>query len=367
MGIKGLNKVIRKLAPHIIREKHIGNYVNSRIAIDSSILIYKYRYGKAAYGETGLYKDSDNSHVLGFIQKACFYLRRGIVPVFVFDGKPPNEKQNILDKRSNQKIKIQEKIESLRSLLNSPLRGYHTSSIGDTDPSILGDDTIIEKLNKLNKQVIYVTKQHKHDCKYLLRLLGVPVIEAYGEAEATCAELQKKNLVQFTFTEDSDALTFGSPVVIRGAKKNETVIEISLCEVLSELKLTYDNFIDFCILCGCDYTTTIPKLGPLTSLHLVQEHKTIENILNTLPDKYKIPTDFNFEIARELFKQQITLPPDFNLSIGEIQHENIEKFLINERKIERTQFHFLINKYKNSLEEFKKINSNGWKFAQSAN
>jgi flap endonuclease-1 len=248
------------------------------------------------------------------------------------------------------------------------LRGYHTSSIGDTDPSILGDDTIIEKLNKLNKQVIYVTKQHKHDCKYLLRLLGVPVIEAYGEAEATCAELQKKNLVQFTFTEDSDALTFGSPVVIRGAtKKNETVIEISLCEVLSELKLTYDNFIDFCILCGCDYTTTIPKLGPLTSLHLVQQHKTIENILNTLPDKYKIPTDFNFEIARELFKQQITLPPDFNLSIGEIQHENIEKFLINERKIERTQFHFLINKYKNSLEEFKKINSNGWKFAQSAN
>jgi flap endonuclease-1 len=117
MGIKGLNKVIRKLAPHIIREKHIGNYVNSRIAIDSSILIYKYRYGKAAYGETGLSKDSDNSHVLGFIQKACFYLRRGIVPVFVFDGKPPNEKQNILDKRSNQKIKIQVKMACCNSTL----------------------------------------------------------------------------------------------------------------------------------------------------------------------------------------------------------------------------------------------------------
>ena len=107
MGIKGLNKVIRKLAPHIIREKHIGNYVNSKIAIDSSILIYKYRYGKpVSFDALGKAKDSDNSHVIGFMQKVCFYLRRGIVPVFVFDGKPPTEKQNILDKRSNQKIKI---------------------------------------------------------------------------------------------------------------------------------------------------------------------------------------------------------------------------------------------------------------------
>ena len=376
MGIKGLNKVIRKLAPHIIREKHIGNYVNSKIAIDSSILIYKYRYGKpVSFDALGKAKDSDNSHVIGFMQKVCFYLRRGIVPVFVFDGKPPTEKQNILDKRSNQKIKIQEKIESLRSLLNSPLcendllstdksRPFHTSR----SPLETNDD-VIDKLNKLNKQVIYVTKQHKHDCKYLLRLLGIPVIEALGEAEATCAELQKTNMVQFTFTEDSDALTFGSPLVIKGAKKNETVIEISLCEVLSELNLTYDNFIDFCILCGCDYASTIPKLGPLTSLHLIQQHKTIENILNTLPDKYKIPEDFHFESARELFKHKVTLPPDFNLNIGEIQHDNIEKFLIDERKIERMQFQFLIKKYKNSLEEFKKISkeTTGWKFAQSAN
>lgn len=368
MGIKGLNKIIKKFAPHLIREKHIGNYVNSKIAIDSSILIYKYRYGSTVYGCGGFDYNQDNSHVLGFMQKVCFYLRKGIVPIFVFDGKPPVEKQNILDKRSNQKIRIQEKIESLRTLLNSPLRKYHTGAAFDLQSQ---HPEVAEKINKLNKQVIYVTKQHKHDCKYLLRLLGVPVIDAIGEAEATCAELQKQNLVQFTFTEDSDALTFGSPVVIRGAKKNETVIEISLCEVLSELKLTYDSFVDFCILCGCDYTSTIPKLGPLTSLQLVQQHKTIENILNTLPDKYKIPTDFNFETARELFKRKVTLPPNFNLNIGEIQQENIEKFLIDERKIERTQFQYLMKKYKISLEEFKKSTaltpggaSTGWKFAQ---
>lgn len=349
MGIKGLNKVIRKVAPHIIREKPIGNYKNSKIAIDSSILIYKYRYGS---------KESDNSHVIGFLQKVCFYLRRGIMPVFVFDGKPPTEKQNILDKRSTQKIKIQEKIDSLRILLDSAnYREYHTIRNTDFIDDTISHEDVLEKLNKLNKQVIHVTKQHKHDCKYLLRLLGVPVIEAYGEAEATCAELQKNNLVQFTFTEDSDALTFGSPIVIKGAKKNETVIEITLQEVLSELNLTYDHFVDFCILCGCDYTTTIPKLGPLTSLHLIQQHKTIENILlNLSPEKYKIPMDFNFEIARELFKHKVVLPPDINLNIGEIQHENIEKFLIDERKIERLQFHFLIRKYKQSLDEFKKVN-----------
>ncbi len=355
MGIKGLNKVIRKLAPHIIKEKHIDHYSHSKIAIDSSILIYKYRHGS---------NHSDNSHVIGFMQKVCFYLRNGIVPIFVFDGKPPNEKQTILDKRSNQKLKIQEKINSLRLLLQSPLREYHTIQEND--------DSILEKLHKLNKQLVTVTKQHKHDCKYLLKLLGIPVLEAYGEAEATCAELQKTNLVQYTFTEDSDALTFGSPVVIRGANKNDIVTEISLSDILSEFNITYDNFIDFCILCGCDYTTTIPKLGPLTSLNLIQQHKTIENILNTLPDKYKIPDDFNFESARQLFKNKVILPQDINLVIGEIQQENIEKFLVDEKKIEKIQFQFLIKKYKKSLCEFNKIyyepsfispnNKTGWKF-----
>jgi flap endonuclease-1 len=56
-----------------------------------------------------------------------------------------------------------------------------------------------------------VTKQHNDDCKRLLRLMGVPVIDAPSEAEAQCAEMAKAGLVYGVATEDMDCLTFGAP------------------------------------------------------------------------------------------------------------------------------------------------------------
>lgn len=60
-----------------------------------------------------------------------------------------------------------------------------------------------------------MTKDHTEDCKKLLRLMGVPVIEAPCEAEAQCAELVRAEKVFATATEDMDALTFGSTILAR--------------------------------------------------------------------------------------------------------------------------------------------------------
>lgn len=48
----------------------------------------------------------------------------------------------------------------------------------------------------------------KEDAKLLIKLLGVPMIEAPCEAEAQCAALSKAGKVFGTATEDMDALTF---------------------------------------------------------------------------------------------------------------------------------------------------------------
>ena len=336
MGIKGLNKIIKRVAPQALKEKSIYEYRNSRIAIDSSILLYKYRYAS---------NDSEDSHLHGFVQRACFYLKRGILPVFVFDGAPPNAKQQVLDKRVKQKIKIEERIHQL--IITSEL---HTESIQ-------------EEISKLSKQITYVTKSHRQECKYLLRLLGIPIIEAIGEAEATCATLQKKGIVDYTFTEDTDALTFGAPKVLRSARKLEKVLEVDLQEMLNSMQLDMDQFIDFCILCGCDYSPTIPKIGPVTSLALVQEHKNMENILNLLPDKYNIPENFNYETARRLFKQEIELPP-YDLSILPLQYNKLENFLTKEKNMTPKVFEGIIKRYRIALSEFNpnqtKIPLLGW-------
>jgi len=46
--------------------------------------------------------------------------------------------------------------------------------------------------------------------------MGMPVIQAPGEAEAFCAYLARKGKAFATVSEDMDSLTFGSPILIRG-------------------------------------------------------------------------------------------------------------------------------------------------------
>jgi len=350
MGIKQLNKIIKRVAPTAIKEKSIHEYIHSKIGIDSSILIYKYRY--ASQGS------DDCSHIHGFIQKACFYLKRGILPVFIFDGVPPEAKKNTLDKRSKQKSKIEGRIKDLilkRDISTqscTPLLGTQS----DEDDIDLKLDIDLE-IEKLNKQVTYVTKSHRHDCKYLLKLLGIPVIESNGEAETTCAALQKRGIIDYTYTEDTDALTFGAAKVLRTAKKIERVIETDLMEILEKMELSMDSFIDFCILCGCDYTTTIPKIGPITALTLINKYRNIENIIENLDSKYSIPEDFDYITARRLFKHDPLDKEDYDVSIKEIQLDKLNDFITNEKSLSNMIFDNIVKKYKKSVIEYKKINS----------
>jgi flap endonuclease-1 len=43
--------------------------------------------------------------------------------------------------------------------------------------------------------------------------------------------------------------------------------------------MTMDEFIDLCILCGCDYTKNIGGIGPVRAFKLIKEESTIENVL----------------------------------------------------------------------------------------
>merc|ERR1712080_66882 len=72
-----------------------------------------------------------------------------------------------------------------------------------------------EEMDKQNRRLVKVGKSHVEDCKKLLDLMGIPYIQAPCEAEAQCAELVKSGRVYAVGTEDMDALTFGSTVLLR--------------------------------------------------------------------------------------------------------------------------------------------------------
>lgn len=71
------------------------------------------------------------------------------------------------------------------------------------------------------------------------------------------------------------------------------------------------QFIDLCILLGCDYCESIRGIGPKRAIELVSQYKCIEEILKNIDQsKYIVPEDWNYEQARELFKNPEVAEPD---------------------------------------------------------
>ncbi|KAJ9186073.1 hypothetical protein P3X46_005617 [Hevea brasiliensis] len=194
-----------------------------------------------------------------------------------------------------------------------------------------------EDIEKFSKRTVKVTKQHNEDCKRLLKLMGVPVIEAPSEAEAECAALCKSGKVYAVASEDMDSLTFGAPRFLRHlmdpSSKKIPVMEFEVSKILEELNLTMDQFIDLCILSGCDYCDSIRGIGGQTALKLIRQHGSIENILENInKERYQIPEDWPYQEARQLFKKPIVLAheeePELKWTASD--EEGLITFLVNE-------------------------------------
>ena len=148
-----------------------------------------------------------------------------------------------------------------------------------------------------------------------------------------------------TASEDMDALTFGSSYLLRGFNsKKEPITQIDLSLILDGFGMNMDEFIDLCILCGCDYTNSIGGIGPIKAFNLMTDNRTIENVLeevkrvNDNPNKkqkFVIPDNFLYEESRVLFKE-----PDVIRDKAELEEklkwnkpdaDALKNFLINEK------------------------------------
>lgn len=274
MGIRGLNTVIKKWAPEAIQNCDISKYKNSKVAIDCSILLYKFKYASRL----------ENSHLIGIANRIKFYLMNGILPVFVFDGTPPEAKKVTLNKRYAAKEKMYVRLEELR----------------EKEPKTDEENKLIkEEIERLLSQLIVIKKSHIEESKELLEKSGIPYCTAPEDAEKYCAFLQKNGLVDYTVTDDTDASTFGCPIILK-TSINKNITEINTDVILSKFDMTQDSFIDFCILSGCDYSDPIPQIGPITAFNLIKKYGSIEEILKTLN---KEAPNFDYIVSRKIFKE----------------------------------------------------------------
>lgn len=60
------------------------------------------------------------------------------------------------------------------------------------------------------------------------------------------------------------------------------VKEINLAKVLQDFELNISEFVDLCILLGCDYTNTIRGIGPKKAFELIKKYRNIESVLENI-------------------------------------------------------------------------------------
>lgn len=307
MGIQNFHSFVKKHAPHVYRQIHLSEYAGKRVAVDISGLIYKYKILNK-----GKWLDS-------FVYLVLSLRRNRVHPIFVFDGQAPAEKDEEKTRRSAQRKVLSEKVFSLRESLDQYYSSGEVNSVlvetmkkigEDGPPSLLSSSgsrgintSLLEKkFDKMESQIVHWGEGEMEDLHTLFDLMGVQYLTAPTEAESMCASMALDGKVEAVVSNDSDVCAYGVQKFLYEINgMNETCIEIDYNELLTGLNLTSDQFLDFCIMCGCDYNDNIPGIGPMNSYKLIKQFNRIEN----LPEKYDVSI-LRYARSREIFKTRFS-------------------------------------------------------------
>jgi flap endonuclease-1 len=278
MGVTNLLKLIKERAPNAVREVKVADLAGWRIGVDASIFIYQWGSVGVSRGIHGDGAQADATgaaktvhHLGGLVSRTTAGAALGIIPVYVFDGKPPAAKTGVIAERKERK---------------------------ETGNGV-----------RLSHEIFRESEE-------LLRLMKVACIMAPSEAEAQAAVMTKLRypdgdyIIDAVATNDIDAIVFGARRMIRGLDSStmkspkSTVTVIDYDEVLRGLKVTPAQLIDLAILLGSDYTETVLKKGgraySYKKLHdMIVLHGSIENILSA--EQIIPPAKFTFVEARRDF------------------------------------------------------------------
>ncbi|XP_030533748.1 flap endonuclease GEN-like 1 isoform X2 [Rhodamnia argentea] len=227
------------------------DYLRSkRVAVDLSFWIVQH--------ETAIKKKSfaRNPHLrLTFFRTINLFSKFGAFPVFVVDGTPSPLKSQARIGRFFQAF------------------GLDLSSLPAPE-----DGVLVERNQAFRKCV--------KECVELLELLGMPVLEARGEAEALCAQLNYEGHVDACITADSDAFLFGSSCVIKCIHPNsrEPFECYHISDIEDGLGLRRNHFIAIALLVGNDHDLRgVQGIGVDKALRFVKTFSE-EEILNSLKE-----------------------------------------------------------------------------------
>ncbi|KAH3672165.1 hypothetical protein WICPIJ_010104 [Wickerhamomyces pijperi] len=341
MGIKAEH------VPHATTTNEMKNLFSRKVAIDASMCLYQFLI--AVRQQDGAQLSSSDgettSHLMGMFYRTLRMVDNHVKPVYVFDGKPPVLKGGELEKRLARREEAEKQIEALK------------------------ETGTVEEISKFERRTVRVTREQNEEAKKLLKLMGIPYVEAPCEAEAQCAELAKAGKVYAAASEDMDTLCYRTPFLLRhltfSEQRKEPILEVNTETVLKGLDFTLEQFVDLCIMLGCDYCESIRGVGPVTAFKLIQEHKSIEKVIEWIESqedcKYKVPEDWPYKEARELFlNPDVTPGSEVELKWTSPDEEGLIKYMVNEKGFSEERVKAGIERLKKGLKTGKQGRLDGF-------
>ncbi|MBP7570494.1 MAG: flap endonuclease-1 [Acidobacteria bacterium] len=215
------------------------------------------------------------SHLSGlFFRTTRLIAEHGLEPAFVFDGAPPALKAAEIEKRRAVKARYDAEAAEARAD-GDAARAYSKSTM----------------TSRLTREMV-------DEARELLRLMGIPTVQAPGEGEAQAAQIAASGAAWAAVSKDYDTLLFGAPRLVRfltlsgreflpsaGTFRKITPELIDREAWLASLGISSEQAIDLALLVGTDFNPGIKGIGPKKALQLVLKHGRIEDMPGPIRDE----------------------------------------------------------------------------------
>ncbi len=341
MGVKNLSQLFKDDNSYVRKIIKLDELRNKILGFDAFNQLFQFLATIRDF-QGNVMEDTEGrvtSHLIGLLTRNCNLLQYNITPVYVFDGKSHELKNQEQKRRRDAREKAE-------------VEYQHALDVGD----IKRARQLAQRVNKLSPEII-------DDAKHLLDAMGIPWIDAPGEGEAQAAYLTKIGIFNATASQDYDTLLFGSPTMVRnvtisGRKKmygREVTIHpemYQLDDVLRALDVSHEQLIDIGILIGTDFNPEgFPGIGPKTAYKEIKKYGSIEKVAenNSKVDLENVP----YEEIRKIF-----LDPnvDVNLRPNTTVNFDVEKIntFLKSRNFDVDRYANLLNKTAREI----KLNNN---------
>ncbi|CAD8173161.1 unnamed protein product [Paramecium pentaurelia] len=268
MGIDSLLKALKS----VTKPKHISEYQNKKIAVDTYCWLHKGIFLCAQELSDGR---ETNEHINYCLKKVELLKKYNITVIMVFDGaKLPSKKITEGEREKKRNENLQKHLEFKQQ--------------GEKDKAY---QKLVESID--------VTPQMASKLLEALRIRNIECIVAPYEADAQLAYLSLIDYVDIIITEDSDLIAYGAKKVLYKLDKFGYGEEIDYNSIQQCTEYNFQNwhhqkFLTFCILSGCDYLSSLNGIGIKRAYQIVATSQNYRQAIDNLQRKQKIIVPFDY-------------------------------------------------------------------------